>query len=62
MRRTIVKMASSLQVGQILVGRTGIHYHLQKIIYERKLKDTGNEEVMYRRIWLALCDLSNLSA
>ena len=61
MRRTVVRMASSLQVGQTLVGRTGIHYHLQKILYERKVKDTGNEKVMYR-LWLALCDLPNLQS
>ena len=53
MRRTALRMASSLQVGQTLVGQTGIPYHLQKVLYERKEKDTKNEEVVHR-LWLAL--------
>ena len=52
MRRTVVRMGSSLQVGQTLVGRTGITYRLQKVLYERKEKGTKNEDVM-RRLWLA---------
>jgi hypothetical protein len=52
-------MASSLQVGQTLVGRTGISYHLQKVLYERIDKGTENEGVVHR-LWLALCVSSDL--
>ena len=57
MRQIAVRMASSLQIGQILVGRTGIPYHLQKVLYERKEKNVKNEEVI-RRLWLALYEPS----
>jgi len=45
-------MGSSLQVGQTLVGRTGVSYCLQKVLYERKEQGTKNEDIM-RRLWLA---------
>jgi hypothetical protein len=61
MRRTMMSMASTLQVGQTLVGRTGIYYHLQKILYERKLKDNRNEEII-RRLWLAQYEVLNLQS
>ena len=55
-----MRMTSSPRIGQTLVGRTGISYH-QQVLYERKQKDTGNEEVMHR-LWLALYDPSNLQS
>ena len=45
-------MGSFLQAGQTLLGRTGITYRLQKVLYERKEKGTKNEDVI-RRLWLA---------
>ena len=52
MRGTVARMGSSLQVGQTLVGRTGVSYRLQKVLYERKEQGTKNEDIM-RRLWLA---------
>ena len=52
MRQTVARMGSSLQAGQTLVGRTGITYRLQKVLYERKEKGIKSEDVM-RRLWLA---------
>lgn len=49
-------MASSLQLGQTLVGRTGISYHLQKVLYERGTESEGG----MHRLWLALCVSSDL--
>lgn len=59
MQRTLLRMTSSLQEGQTLVGRTGISYWLQKVIYERKRKETEYREVMHS-VWLARYDLSDL--
>src|SRR5271156_4637586 len=56
MRHTISRMASSLQIGQTLLGRTGVPYHLREVLYERK----GSEGIMHK-LWLALYGPSNLT-
>lgn len=48
----MARMGSSLQVGQILIGRTGVSYCLQKVLYERIEQGTKNKDIM-RRLWLA---------
>jgi serine/threonine protein kinase len=57
MRHTISRMASSLQIGQTLLGRTGVPYHLREVLYERK----GSEGIMHK-LWLALYGPSNLTS
>lgn len=48
MRRTIPGMAPSLQIGQTLLGRSGVPYHLREVLYERK----ENKDVVHR-LWVA---------
>ncbi|KAL8771045.1 MAG: hypothetical protein Q9209_003464 [Squamulea sp. 1 TL-2023] len=45
-------MASALSTGQMLVGRTGVSYHLEKVLYER-LEEAGGVKVSKNSIWLA---------
>lgn len=49
-RRTTIRMGSSLEVGQTLVGQTGTPYLLQKVLYDR------DEGKIRRTVWLALYD------
>ena len=52
MRTTHMKMAASLRTGQTLVGRTGLSYNLQRILYERQ-DDASKMQDTARRIWFA---------
>lgn len=54
-------MSSSLHVGQTLVGRSGIPYHLQKVLYERKGRGVKNENPTHR-IWFAVYKFPPISA
>ncbi|KAI4249588.1 MAG: hypothetical protein L6R42_008921, partial [Xanthoria sp. 1 TBL-2021] len=47
-----MRMASLLRPGQILLGRTGVPYQLQKVLYERVDND-GGVKIVKNGIWLA---------
>ncbi|KAI9723205.1 MAG: hypothetical protein M1828_004308 [Chrysothrix sp. TS-e1954] len=49
-------MASALQLGSRLVGRTGVRYQLRKVIYERTEQRSKGAEKLISRLWLADSD------